>query len=370
MASEEITVDSLIAMLGGDGHAGHAGNTGRQEKLAFSRGDVADASSTELFQKLSAEMDADEVLKQAAHAKLSGAIMSEAILEKLSAHFGPSVAKMAADAAANAVGEKLAALLPQVVAAVVPHAVQIALEKIAVGTSSTITGNTQSSKPNPGSATAQQHKEDEIGRSGKGKIESWLHNDGVEGAQVVGSPSPEGGAGVKPPEFEPIGKVAAAKSKAREFLFSAEKQKLAFLQKHASGPLEQYGEAVKQAEAYMRDALGKAEAYVKQAELEADLARYQELEAKAASGMLSPEEKQELEMLRNKLMAAAGQGGAPGGAPMDAGGGGAAGAGGPPPGSMGSFGDGTAPSEPKTAAEKLAAVNALIARYLPNQQAA
>jgi hypothetical protein len=330
---DDFTVDSLIAMLGGDSVPGGS------EKTAFSRADVADA---------------------AGHAKLSGAIISEAILEKLSANFGPTVAKTAAEAATRAVHEKIASILPQVIAAVVPSVVQATLEKIAIGTSSAISGNLSSAKPNDGPANALQLEQDRIGKGQKGRVESFLHTDVTEGASVSGGSSPEGGAGVKPEGWEPIGKMSAARAKAESYLQSVESRKLAYLQSHVGKPLPVYQEAVKTAAAYVAEEHAKVASFLKHAELEQDLARYQELEQKAASGMLSPEEKQELEMLRNKLMAAAGaQGGAPGGAPADMGGGGAP-AGGPPGGSMGSFGDG-APAA--AGGDKVAAVNALLDRY-------
>lgn len=355
---EDITVDNLIAMLSGDGEVRGS------EKTAFSRADVADASSSQLLNKISSEMDADEILKQAAHAKLSGAIISEAILEKLSANFGPTVAKTAADAATRAVHEKIASMLPQVIAEVVPHVVRATLEKIAIGTSSVISGNLSSAKPNDGPANALQLEHDRVGKGGKGRVESYLFTDSTEGASVSGGSSPEGGAGTKPEAWEPVGKMSAAKSKVASFLQSAEKQKLAYLQKHVGQPYAVFAEATKHAEAYIQEQRVKAAEFLKHAELEQDLARYQELEQKAASGMLAPEEKQELEMLRNKLMAAAGAGGggAPGGgAPADGGGapgGGPPGGGGGAPGSMGSFGDGTVPGEDKTAA-----VKALLSKY-------
>jgi hypothetical protein len=337
----EVTVDSLIEFLKNE-------NQGSEmNKTAFSKADVEDANASELMNKIAQSMDADEILKQAAAARVSGNIMADVILEKFAHNMGPVIA--------HAVHEKIASLLPDVVAAIVPAAVQCALEKIAIGTSSAMSGSLSRSVTNDGPANELQMSNDKVDRSGKDRVAPYLHNDTVEGAQVSGGSSPEGGAGYKPEGWGSIAKLSAAKAQVDRYMLEAEHEKDVYLAKVASAPnctKEAYKTAKQTAKAYIKEAKANALTFLKQAELEADLARYQELEAKAQAGTLSPAEQQEMDMIRQKLMAAAqsAQGGAggppPGGPPA-----GGPPAGGPPPG--GSMGD----------EEKMAAVRSLLNQY-------
>lgn len=355
MAGNEVTVDSLIAMLRNEGNQG-------TEKVAYSRQDVADTTNVELLNKIAEDMNHDEVLKQAAAARVSGNIMADIILEKVASQLAPAMAQ--------AVHEKIASILPAVVAEVVPMAVKLALEKVAVGTSTVISGNLSKSVPNDGSATDLQMEEDRIGKKMGDRTSKYWGAEETSGASVSGGGAGalEGGAGDKPEAWQPVHKLSAARKEANQYLKAAEKEKAAFLSAYETDPnvtVDQYRAAQKQADEYIKTAQAEVSAFLKQAELEQDLARYEELQAKKAAGALTPEEEQELQMLEQKLMAAA-QGAAGGAAPgAGAPAGGMPGEAGPPGGGApmgpgGSMGDGMT----LTAAEKKAAVQALINKHI------
>lgn len=329
MADSRATIDSFMATLRGD-------DSEALEKVAYSRSDVTDTANADLLSKLAEDMNADEIVKQAAAARVSGNIMAEIILEKVASQLAPSVA--------SAIHEKIASLLPKVVESIVPAAVELALQKIAVGTSSAISGNLVKSVANDGSANDVQWEEDRIGKGMKGKTDKYWGAEETSGASVSGGGAGalDGGAGDRPEGFQPVHKLSSARAERNQYLKNAEREKEAYLSSLATDPnvtIEAYKEAQVKAAAWYKQAEADAAAFLKKAEIEADLARYQELEQKKEAGALTPEEEQELMMLQQKLMAAANaaagpeMGGAPGGAPGDAGppGGGAP----PPPGGGG-----------------------------------
>lgn len=372
----DITVDSLLEELNRS-----EGN----EKVAFARGDVDDAATSELLEKVASEMDAGEIRKAAAAAKLSGNIMADVILEKIASQLAP--------ATANAVHEKIASILPQVVASVVPYVVNDVLQKLAVGTSTAITGYSQKAVPNDESAGAVQIANDKVGKGKGDRTAKYWGAEMTSGASVEGGGAGalEGGAGEKPEAWEPVHKLSAAKAKINQYLKKHELEKNAYLKAIVEDPnksLEDYKSAEVEAANFMKAAHYEVQKFAAEmgmggdpgmaaaggppmggppqggGGIEADLARYQELQSKKEAGALTPEEAQELQMLEQKLMAAAGgaqQGaGAPaGGPPGEAGppGGGAP----PGPGSMGDGGMPRMASVRKTASK--ADIKKLLASY-------
>jgi hypothetical protein len=293
--SQTMSVDDLINMIQDEDG---------KEKVGFSQSDQEDTSNVELFNKIAEEMNADEVLKQAQASKISGNIIADIVLEKVASNLTPVVTQ--------AIQEKIASLLPEIVAAVVPPTVGMALEKIAIGTSSAISGNLSSSTPNQGAANDLQMKEDAHNRGNYGgKVDKYFHTAETHGATVSGGSTGEGGVGEKLTNLSgSMVHKLSADQQINKFLVDSMRERDNYLSKVASDPNvtpEIYKQAKLVADAYMEDAKNEAVMFAKQAELEAEIARYQELEKKAEAGMITPEEQQEMEMLREQLMAAMGQ---------------------------------------------------------------
>ena len=190
------------------------------------------------------------------------------------------------------------------------------LEKVAVGTSNAISGYLRESQSNPEQGVDEiMRSEDKMFKdNGKGKVLHYVGGSETSGATVKGGGSmPEGGDG------------------------------------EAHGAVHKLSGA-------------KLVYKIKRAMLEDDLARYQELEAKAKSGQISPEEQAELQELEQKLMALAQQQGGQGAPGADAGGApGADAGGGAPPADAG----GAPMGGGGMGGGKLAAVKQLLKGYFP-----
>ena len=270
-------------------------------------------SVEELFNKMVEDVPTGK--EKDASYKNVGAVVEQSTLDRLSAEMSDDELLKQAAVGNYILNTIVEGLIPQLE----KWASTSLMEKIAVGTSNAISGYLRESQSNPEQGVDEiMRSEDKMHKdNGKGKVLHYVGGSETSGATVKGGGSmPEGGDGEA---HGPVHKLSAAKLVYK----------------------------------------------IKRAMLEDDLARYQELEAKAKSGQISPEEQAELQELEQKLMALAqqqGGQGAPGGAPPggDAGGGAPpadAGGGAPAPGGgMGGF---------EHTGSKMAAVKALLRNYFP-----
>lgn len=150
MAKNAITLESIMAGVKANGSE----KTAAENTRAFSQEDQTYAEELALLDKVAQDMTQDEVLKVAASAKLSGEIMADVVLQKI------------------------AAVLPQLLAA--------SLQKIAVGDSEVITGGTREIAQDT-DAYSQTVAEDQVGKSDEPVgVRQHLYANRTTGAQASG----------------------------------------------------------------------------------------------------------------------------------------------------------------------------------------
>ena len=265
-----------------------------KEKTASYKGESSSLLEKEVLQRIRNEMSDEDLAKHAAA--------------------GEYVAQVITDLVVSNVSE----FLKKAEVGIIERALNLAMEKVAVGTSNVISGYLRESQFNKGDATEQMLAEDKFGRDNKSRSESYFNGSETRGATVSGGGRSEGGDGeaTSNTSGSTVHKLSSANMTYK----------------------------------------------IKRAMLEEDLARYQELEAKKQSGQIAPEEEQELQELEQKLMALAQQQQGGGGAPGQE-------AGGPPPGAGAPEqagppqGGGSGGMDHYASADKLAAVRATVAKF-------
>ena len=307
------SVQEMVEMLHNMGGGGEA-----QEKQASAggrapaRAAAPEAAQNEVAQRLLEDYSQEAITSKIASAQVSGKIMAEMIDAKLAS--------------------SLPALIHEVVKVAVAQALREAgITKAATGTSSTIpTGTTTGTqKPDEGADfRALALKADREGVDGfSSRTEKYINNDTIEGAQVSGGGGPNASdrpGGNMPDGFQSAGKFAALARKVASTRSEISNRR-AFLRLNSDRV------SVKQAST---EAQQLNELEQKLGSIEDDMAMYQQLQQKQASGQpLSPDEQQQLAMLEQKLGAylQQAQGGQGGGAPAGGGGGDPMAGGGAPP---------------------------------------
>ena len=199
-----LSMEEILAGVKQEGHQKTASAASR----GMTNEDLQYSEELALLDKVAQDMSQDELLKIAASAKLTGEIMSDIQLEKLSSEL-PA---------------RLMAKLAEPIRRLVAQAVVDTLQKVAVGESEVITGHTKEIDPDGNPQEAALLK-DQVGKSEEPVgVRNMANAVRTEGAVTQGGGDPESNTGeqtMQNPEGGTVNKMSSAAAQLEQLLYRA-----------------------------------------------------------------------------------------------------------------------------------------------------